>query len=98
MSSLVQPFQPIATVTVTANSSAAQTVALLYGETVLIYNSSADVAFVQLETNATNTSTPVPAGARLLLYTGPYKATISALSNSVNTGTIFFTMGVGTAY
>ncbi len=64
-------------------------------------NDSADIAFIKIGgigTVAQSTDTPVPAGQRQLFAIGPYATTVSALSNSVNTGMIFFTVGSGTAY
>jgi hypothetical protein len=67
-------------------------------DAVLVFNSTAAVAFVQMGGGtATATSTPVPAGGRQLFAAGPYSTPPSVVLAS-GTGTVYFTAGSGTAY
>jgi hypothetical protein len=71
------------------------------GENILVYNDSTDVCFVAVGgagTVADFTGFPVPpSGSRLIAF-GAYCTVVSAISNSVNSGTIFVTVGNGTQY
>lgn len=97
----VQSFKPIATVAVSANASTAQSASIPMGENVLVYNDTTDVCFVAVGgvgTTADFTGMPIPALGSRLIKTGPYVTVFSAISNSLNSGTIFATMGDGTQY
>jgi hypothetical protein len=71
------------------------------GENVLVYNDTTDVCFVAVGgtgTVADFTGFPVPPNGSRLIAFGPYCTIVSVISNSVNAGTIFVTVGNGTQY
>lgn len=94
-----QPFVPSGTATLAATVASAS-VSLSQGDTVLVFNSSAAIAFVAFGNGAATalvaSSTPVPAGAQMMLYVGPIANTGAAIL-SAGTGSVYFTSGTGTA-
>ena len=96
----VQPFTAAQTVSIAAGI-ASVSVAITPNDSVLIYNAATVAAFVAFGTgSATATltgSVPVPAGAMLLLGTGPNVNTVAAILAS-GTGTVYVTAGAGTQH
>jgi hypothetical protein len=93
----IQPFEPIATVTVAATTSSVAVV-LPPSDAILVFNSTSAVAFVVIgSANATSAGTPVPAGGRQLFGGGPYVAS-AAVVLANGSGSVYFTAGQGTAY
>jgi hypothetical protein len=96
-----QPFRPAGTAALAASTSSANVALKGGGTTVLVYNSSAATAFFQLGAasglSASQASTPVPAGARMLVEAGPF-VTYAAAILAAGTGTVYFTIGDGDTY
>jgi len=93
------PFAASGTVTLAASTTSASG-ALPTGDTVLVFNSTAGIAFVAFGSGAataTLAGTPVPPGGTRLLYIGPI-ANFGAAILSAGTGSVFITAGTGTAY
>jgi hypothetical protein len=112
----VQPFQPSGpanTVAVAASTASAsgnllpsvapngQAGIMPNGDdAVLIYNSTAAIAFVRIDGPggaATTNDVPVPAGGRMLMQISPYAAVVYVIL-STGSGTVYFTRGRGTTY
>jgi hypothetical protein len=94
-----QPFTPSATTTLAAGTSTVSA-PLGTGDTALIYNASAAIAFVAFGNGAaiaTLAATPVPPGASRLLYIGPV-ANFAAAILSAGSGNVYVTSGTGTIY
>jgi hypothetical protein len=92
------PFTPLATVTVAATTTASTPAAVQASDSLLVFNSSAAVAFVSLNGTASAANgTPVPAGGRQLFANGSLGNKVSVVLAS-GTGRVFLTAGQGTAY
>ena len=95
------PFRPSGTTAVAASTAAAVTALSGGGSSILVFNSTAAVAFVSFGVAAgiaaANSDTPVPAGARMLLDAGPLVTYASAILVS-GSGTVYFTRGDGSVY
>jgi hypothetical protein len=94
-----QPFAASATATFAATTSTLSA-PLGSGDTALVYNASAGIAFVSFGNGAavaTLTGVPIPPGATRLLYIGPV-ANFAAVILSTGTGNVYVTSGNGTAY
>lgn len=96
-----QPFRPAGTVVALATTTAANVALAGGGGAVLVYNSSTATAFFRLGAasglTATNTDTPVPPGARMLVDAGPFVRNAAVVLSS-GTGTVYFTRGDGDTY
>jgi len=96
-----QPFRPAGTVLVAASTSSANVALKGGGTTVLVYNAAAATAFFQLgaasSLSASLASTPVPAGARMLVEAGPF-VTYAAAILAAGPGNVYFTIGDGDTY
>ena len=95
-----QPFVPAGTLTLAATTTTAAG-SLPAGDTVLVYNATAGIAFVAFG-NGSATATvaagvPVPPGASRLLFVGPV-VNFAAAILSAGSGNVYFTAGTGTAY
>lgn len=97
-----QPFRPAGTATLAASTTSAAVVLPGSGEAVLVYNASADIAFVAFGTTsavlATVQDTPIPPGARMLIHAGGGFIRAAAAVLSQGSGTVYFTQGEGTVY
>jgi hypothetical protein len=99
----VQPFQTAtnaSTVTIAATTTVATAALPGNGESVLVYNASAAIAFVRVggsATTATVNDVPVPPGARMLMQCGAYASLVAVLL-STGTGNVLFVRGSGTTY
>ena len=94
-----QPFVPSGTVTLAATVATAAAPLAGPGDTVLIFNASAGIAFVTFGNGAavaTVFGTPVPPGAQMMLYIGPVANWVAAIL-STGTGNVYVTSGTGTA-
>ena len=99
MSGSTQPFKPSGTVTVTA-TVASVSAPLTSGDTVLVFNASAAVAYVAFgngAATATTASFPVPAVASRLVNIGPVVNT-AAVMLGTGAGNVYVSAGTGTAY
>ncbi len=93
----IQPFEPIATVTVAATTSSAAAV-LPASDAILVFNSTSAIAFVAIGgATATSAGTPIPSGGRQLFAGGLY-VTSAAVILASGSGSVYFTAGQGTAY
>jgi len=97
-----QPFRPSGTAVLAAGIGSANVPLVGGGDAVLIYNSSAAVAYVRFGTApsvaANAADTPIPPGARMLMHLGGPFVTIAAALLAAGSGTVFFTRGDGTVY
>jgi hypothetical protein len=94
----IQPFQPISTATAAASTTSAVVALPANADSVLVYNSTAAIAFVAIGAGtATAANTPVPAGGRQLFDSSPY-VTSAAVILASGSGSVYFTAGLGTAY
>jgi hypothetical protein len=96
----VQPFQTAtnaSTVTIAATTTVATAALPGNGESVLVYNASAAIAFVRVGGSATVNDVPVPPGARMLMQCGAYASLVAVLL-STGTGNVLFVRGSGTTY
>ncbi len=96
-----QPFRPSGTTQLSVNNTSTAGALIGNGDSVLIYNASATIAFVRFGTDltvaASPTDTPIPANARMLLHIGSLATTVGAVLSS-GSGAVFFTRGDGTVY
>ena len=96
----LEAFKPAGTVVVAATTSNVSTTLPSGGQSVLITNAASDYAFVRLGVAgeaATLTDFPVPSGASRLLFREDTVTTVHVILNS-GTGTVFATVGRGSAY
>lgn len=94
----VQPFVASGTATISASTISASA-PLSQGDTALVFNASANVAFVTFGNGsaiATLGGTPVPPGGSLMLYVGPV-VNFAAVLLSAGSGNVYFSAGTGTA-
>lgn len=96
-----QPFRPASTTTINATTSAAGSALPEGGESVLIYNAAASIAFVRFGANATTTATvndlPVPPNARMLVAVNRLVNTVSVLLHN-GAGLVYLSRGDGSVY
>ncbi len=92
------PFRPSGTMSVAGSTSAASTVLLGGGSSVLVFNASGSVAFVRFGMEAALVAsigdTPVPPGGRMLVDAGRLVTHAGAVLAS-GTGDVYFTRGDG---
>jgi hypothetical protein len=97
----VQGFKPSGTLTVAASTTSAGGKLPGGGESVLVYNASAAIAFVHFDAQTTAATvvadTPVPAGARMLFQVGVFSTYASVVLAS-GSGNVYFSRGDGTSY
>lgn len=90
---------PANTVTVAASTTPAAATLPGNGETVLVTNGAAALAFVRVDgstATATASDIPVPANGQILLQVSPYSSRVAAVLAS-GTGSVYFTRGTGSA-
>jgi len=96
-----QPFRPTGTATLAAGTSPAATALQGGGDSVLVFNNAAAVAFIRFGTDATviatAADTPIPPGGRMLLGVNALVRTASAILAG-GAGSVFFTRGDGSVY
>lgn len=96
-----QPFRPSGTTQLNVNNTSANIALIGSGDSVLIHNASAALAFVRFGTDSTMVAsvadTPIPANARMLMHIGSLVTTVAAVLSS-GSGAVFFTRGDGTVY
>lgn len=96
-----QPFRVTGTVTLAATTTSAQAALMGLGSSAVIYNASADVAFVEFgpsgAVTASLASFPVPPGGRALVYIGPMTSGVAVIL-STGTGAVYVSRGDGDAY
>jgi len=97
----MQPFRPAGTVMAAASTTAANVALVGGGHAVLVYNASAATAFFRLGgvsgLSVSTGDTPVPAGARMLVDSGPF-VSHAAVVLSTGAGSVYFTVGDGDTY
>lgn len=94
-----QPFAPSGTILLAAGAVGVSAT-MSPGDTVLVYNSSAGIAFVTFGNGMAVPSVfgfPVPPGASRLIYVGPIVNTVAALLSS-GAGSVYVSAGTGTVY
>lgn len=94
----VNPFRPLATVTLAASTTAASATLPLTGDALRIVNGTAAIAFVAIgkgTATATTASYPVPPGEAALIAAGPYIDVVAVLLSS-GSGNVYATVGEGT--
>jgi hypothetical protein len=96
-----QPFRPAGTVSISASTTSANASLAGGGDSVLVYNAAASVAFIRFGADpsllAANTDTPVPPGGRLLFGVNPL-ITYGAAALAGGSGAVYFTRGDGSTY
>jgi hypothetical protein len=94
------PFAPSGTTTI-AGSVASNSAALTTGDTVVVYNAAATLAFVAFGNGAATATVaagyPVPPGATRIIFVGPIVNFAAAILASA-TGNVYFSAGTGTVY
>ena len=96
----LEAFKLAGTAAISATTSSVATTLPAGGSSILITNAASDYAFVRLGAageTATLTDFPVPAGASRLLLLESVVTTVHVILNS-GTGTVFATVGRGSAY
>ncbi|ABQ31492.1 MULTISPECIES: hypothetical protein [Acidiphilium] len=96
----VNPFNPAGTVAIAATSTSASTALPAKGDTVVVTNPTASLAFVRVGNgpqSASEGDMPVPAGTRARIFAGPYVNQIGAVMPG-GSGTIYATVGNGTEF
>ena len=96
----INPFQPIATVTLASTTTSAAISLAGGGETVLITNPTASLAYIKLGSDptlqATSGDMPVLPNSTILLRCGPLVSYCAAVLGS-GTGPVIFTRGHGSS-
>lgn len=95
---MIHPFSPIGgTVNVSATTSSSRVALTLGGNSLVVYNSAASIAFVKLGSStvdaATATSVPIAAGSTRVFALGSETHAAAILASG--TGTVYFTTGNG---
>ena len=93
------PFHPSGTVTIAATTTTTSA-ALTPGDTVLVYNASAAIAFVAFgngAATATPAGYPIPPGGTRIVSIGPV-VNYAAVILSAGTGNVLFSSGTGTPF
>ncbi|MCB8880406.1 hypothetical protein ACELLULO517_09195 [Acidisoma cellulosilytica] len=97
----IAAFSPEATVSIAAGTSSNAVALGGSGPSLLVFNSTASIAFLRLgastSLSATTSDLPIPAGAQLLL-TVAATVTAAAVLLSAGSGTVYLTRGSGSAY
>lgn len=100
-----QPLKPAGTVMVACAGASANAALVGGGGSALVFNASADIAFVRFGTDGTVTAnpatdTPIPPGGTRLLSIGPLAKWAAAAIDAGGTGTgdVYFTRGEGSTY
>jgi hypothetical protein len=98
------PFQPAGTVTIAATTASAAAAIPSTADTLLIFNSSASIAFIAIGGGgigspplAAVTNFPIPPGGSRLIFCGTV-SNVVAVVLSASTGAVYVSYGTGTVY
>jgi len=103
MAGSTQPFRASATVTVSVAGAAAGASLPGGGDSLLVFNPNADIAFIAFGMGAVTadvTGIPIPPGGTRLLGITPYVNAVSAVISATGDGSgeVYFSRGEGSVY